>query len=1095
MRRLTATLIAACALAVPATADAARTDDAAKPIVFLTGGETNAAVDCESAWGRAIPHLRGQRVKALGKTMAFTGQFETVSNYDTDKNCDVVLTGGAGQGLENQARAFAKWLRDNHSAKGETVDVVAHGTGGLVLRYALAMAAQGAAGWPAPLVVEDAITLGTPHGGGTLSGCARQVCHDVNPGTDAGKAMIAKLATPPFMNPQGAGGTDWTAIAAKGDTLVTAESALAMDAGHETTYLDDKLTHAGLLADNSKARNAVVTYQHRGTDVIEWRKAPHVLERVGLNLVFGTDGYATTPGTNGNCTGSNDQTGGGVVVQDPGLPSWKGGREQLSYVRSGVMEAYATCFKKASGGKLTSDGVVRMNGVDITPAAGTLITIDPAKRQITAPNMSMTLPTKYFGAVPIPIMSDTDLSWTLPKEAGTLTDGDIEGFNVARGGKIAGLSLKGTAKVSFGQGTIQLEATLGVPGIFSGSLPRGDAYIEKPQCSNGLDDDKDGKFDFPKDEECATANDNYENGADGPGFGVTLATGNTTGIKLDKISGQVEGNLRLGSLKVGGGASFSYSLADNSWEASLTVIPPIPSSPTFKVGAGVKDGRLNALSGEVTNINKGPLFAGMFLQRFKVGVVFTPWEVTIGTGFSWGARVHTSDGPIAAAEVDGDITVSGTALKLSGKLLLMGAEWGSGSAEYKYGESLALQATLGRTFEAKKTKGKVQGNIKTALTGTFKGNFDAKGADLEAKGGACFEGELKFYSFEKKVESKCLGQATMRGSVKKNLFAFTVCGQVDLGVWTGAIGYGIKSTFENGKTVEKADIVEGSCDVEEWHTAPASAAQAGGERSLSVGSADAVVLGIEGQGAAPHVALRGPDGAAIPAPAAADGIVRGKGYMLIHSSADATTYVVIGKPEAGRWTIAPQPGSAPIAEVRSADALPAPSVEATVSKARVIRYEVKPIPGQVVTFKELGPDVNRTLGTARGKKGTLRFTPAIGRGGKRRIVAVVEQGGMPRTALDVATFKAPALKTLAAPKGVKLRRKGERLTVTWKRVPGAVRYAVGVEAGDGRDLFYEVKGRKVVVKRLLGDKASKVTIRAVRADSKLGKPRTLRGGK
>ncbi len=46
--------------------------------------------------------------------------------------------------------------------------------------------------------------------------------------------------------------------------LVTPESALAMDAAHETTFQDAKLTHDELLNDIEESRDAIVTYQHRG---------------------------------------------------------------------------------------------------------------------------------------------------------------------------------------------------------------------------------------------------------------------------------------------------------------------------------------------------------------------------------------------------------------------------------------------------------------------------------------------------------------------------------------------------------------------------------------------------------------------------------------------------------------------------------------------------------------------------------------------------------------------------------------------------------------------------------------------------------------
>ncbi len=250
----------------------------------------------------------------------------------------------------------------------------------------------------------------------------------------------------------------------------------------------------------------------------------------------------------------------------------------------------------------------------------------------------------------------------------------------------------------------------------------------------------------------------------------------------------------------------------------------------------------------------------------------------------------------------------------------------------------------------------------------------------------------------------------------------------------------------------------------------------------------AEVIAVEGDGAPPRVALTGPGGASVPAPAEATGIVKGDGYMLIHSTADNTTYAVIGKPAEGRWTVEPQPGSAPVTDLRAADALPAPSVKASVHGAR-LRYAVKAAKGQTVTFKEVLPGgATQAIKTVTGGSGSVRFTPSFGPAGRRSIVAYVDQDGAPRTTIKVATFKASAPRTLAAPRGVRVVRRGSRLTVTWKKVPGAVKYAVGVKTGDGRSLAFTGKSRRVVVKRMLGTRKSVVTIRAIRADNRAGKP-------
>jgi hypothetical protein len=260
------------------------------------------------------------------------------------------------------------------------------------------------------------------------------------------------------------------------------------------------------------------------------------------------------------------------------------------------------------------------------------------------------------------------------------------------------------------------------------------------------------------------------------------------------------------------------------------------------------------------------------------------------------------------------------------------------------------------------------------------------------------------------------------------------------------------------------------------------------------------VIGVQGDGAPPRVALTRPDGSKLAAPASADGIVHGDGYAFVHVPADDATYVLLAHPPAGRWTVQAQPGSAAVTGVRSADILPRPEVHARVAgrgRTRTLVYDVKRIPGQVVTFREVGGGVAHVLGTARRSHGTIRFRPAFGPRAVRRIVADVEQRGLPRAAPEVARYVSPKPAVPRAPRRIALRRRGERLAIGWSPVAGASGYAVEVRTGDGRELGYRIEPgapRRVTVRHIFGDRRSRVMVRALRPDGKPGKPRTVRGG-
>ena len=60
-----------------------------------------------------------------------------------------------------------------------------------------------------------------------------------------------------------------------------------------------------------------------------------------------------------------------------------------------------------------------------------------------------------------------------------------------------------------------------------------------------------------------------------------------------------------------------------------------------------------------------------------------------------------------------------------------------------------------------------------------------------------------------------------------------------------------------------------------------------------------------------------------------------------------------------------------------------------------------------VTFAEVGGENLHEIGTAQGARGTLEFAPADGPAGKRKIVALIDQDGLPRPRVALASFTAP----------------------------------------------------------------------------------------
>jgi hypothetical protein len=145
----------------------------------------------------------------------------------------------------------------------------------------------------------------------------------------------------------------------------------------------------------------------------------------------------------------------------------------------------------------------------------------------------------------------------------------------------------------------------------------------------------------------------------------------------------------------------------------------------------------------------------------------------------------------------------------------------------------------------------------------------------------------------------------------------------------------------------------------------------------------------------------------------------------------------------------------------------------------------------------------------------VRFTPEVTPQRRRRIVALVEQNGLPRKRITVARFKAPAWAKPGAPRAVKVRvpapgkaragktaspeavataAKPRTTTITWRPATGAARYGVRVSLADGRRLFFLRDADDRVVR--IPDARGVVAVRVVglRVDNVAGPAAITSGG-
>jgi hypothetical protein len=114
----------------------------------------------------------------------------------------------------------------------------------------------------------------------------------------------------------------------------------------------------------------------------------------------------------------------------------------------------------------------------------------------------------------------------------------------------------------------------------------------------------------------------------------------------------------------------------------------------------------------------------------------------------------------------------------------------------------------------------------------------------------------------------------------------------------------------------------------------------------------------------------------------------------------------------------------------------------------VLRWALGDLDGGRVTFVEEGDGLRRVLTTTGARRGRLRFSPSVGRGGRRVVRAVIEQDGLPQGSRRVATFRTARVR-VPPPRGLRLVRTATTVTARWSGPPRAA-YRLRLTTTDGR---------------------------------------------
>jgi hypothetical protein len=156
------------------------------------------------------------------------------------------------------------------------------------------------------------------------------------------------------------------------------------------------------------------------------------------------------------------------------------------------------------------------------------------------------------------------------------------------------------------------------------------------------------------------------------------------------------------------------------------------------------------------------------------------------------------------------------------------------------------------------------------------------------------------------------------------------------------------------------------------------------------------------------------------------------------------------------------------------------------------KHRLRPAAGQTVRFVEQGARTYRQIGVARRRAGAIRFAPASGARGRRRIVALIEQDGLTVERRNVARYSAPADARPAKPRRLRVRRRGGTLRLRWRRVRGVDDYGVVVRLSNRRRIFRVARRPRLTLRGFHRLARGWASVQALRVGGRASRPATAR---
>jgi hypothetical protein len=546
-----------------------------------------------------------------------------------------------------------------------------------------------------------------------------------------------------------------------------------------------------------------------------------------------------------------------------------------------------------------------------------------------------------------------------------------------------------------------------------------------------------------------------------------------TGLHVDSVRIHI-GPLPLGVMVINA-IDLDYRGADDLWtgRGSITV----PAGGTLDLNAQFQMGAFKSASFEFEPGAAIPIGPFVYLLQFGGGLALEPTTITANATIGAGAAVN-GESPI---KVRGDLTMTfpsrGPAdFRLKGTIGVFMFDIADGELNFQSDGYAAFRGHAGLELGPLEADVNMDGFV-DAPSGQY-------GASLNGRVALCVKVDIEI-----DVVRVC-GNVTAAAAVSSKGFA--ACARINPPDPVGGFEVGLSYPWSDWSPAYLVNPLAfgaslvghlGGCHVESYKIPPPRAriAQADGSRIVDVPAGlPSQTIMLTGDGGTPRVSVTGPNGE--------------KGTVF-GAEGDSAAYVVLDKPAAGAWTITPRAGSFPITQLMTADGYTPARVTGKLAgqgRRRTIRYAIRNAGhGQSVVFQESGAFGTHILGAARGAQGTFRFTPADAKGGRRTVVALLQREGITTDTIRVGSYVAPGPRRPGKPGGLKARRAGNSLVVSFAPAAGAARYAVTVKGVRGTRLGALVSKRRVTFGAVRREEKVTVSVRGLSKTLRLGPARKL----